>query len=170
MSRPVGYMKLHKRVWRARGRAAGYPCTQADGTCKGRMEWACISREYRDIDDFMVLCISHHRRYDSSPETRAALVAGWTPEKRAKQAAWWTPERRAEKTQNQIGVPHSPERRAAESRGHRGYKASPEVRAAQSLRQTGIKKGPYSAQARANNSAAQLAYQARKRAERDTGC
>jgi hypothetical protein len=58
------YSAIHYRVRRERGRAAGYPCALADETCKGVMQWACISQEYIDVDDFMPLCRSHHARWD----------------------------------------------------------------------------------------------------------
>jgi hypothetical protein len=62
----VQYFGLHSRVRRARGPASWYPCTHADETCRGLMEWANISHEYLpDVNDFMPLCSSHHRRYDS---------------------------------------------------------------------------------------------------------
>ena len=73
---------LHKRLYRKRGRAALRPCSQADETCQGRMEWANISGEYRDVDDFMVLCRSHHARMDETPESRAnKKKAALTPER-----------------------------------------------------------------------------------------
>lgn len=59
-----GYGKLHGEVERARGRAAEYSCSMADTTCKGQMQWANISGEYKGVDDFMPLCQSHHFRYD----------------------------------------------------------------------------------------------------------
>lgn len=59
-----GYAVLHDRVHKERGRAADYPCRLADDTCKGSMQWANISGEYRDVEDFMPLCRSHHARYD----------------------------------------------------------------------------------------------------------
>ena len=57
---------LHIRLRRERRRAAGQPCTHADETCKGIVEWANISQEYRNTADFMPLCRSHHRRYDAT--------------------------------------------------------------------------------------------------------
>lgn len=59
-----GYAALHVRVRQARGPASGYPCAMADATCRGRMHWANISRQYLGVDDFMPLCNSHHVRYD----------------------------------------------------------------------------------------------------------
>lgn len=62
----VGYRGLHSRVCRERGAAATHPCAHADGTCKGRIEWANISHEYLGVEDFMPLCQSHHFRYDKA--------------------------------------------------------------------------------------------------------
>lgn len=59
-----GYVNLHYKVHRERGRAADYPCTMADATCRGPMHWANISGQYLDVEDFMPLCTSHHFRYD----------------------------------------------------------------------------------------------------------
>ncbi len=63
-SNKLGYSVIHKLVKRERGRAADYSCTFTDETCRGSMQWACISQEYRGIEDFMPLCRSHHVRYD----------------------------------------------------------------------------------------------------------
>lgn len=60
----VRYAGLHSRLYRERGAASAHACAQADETCKGRMEWANISGEYRGVDDFQPLCHSHHVRYD----------------------------------------------------------------------------------------------------------
>ena len=61
-----GYRALHLRVRTARGPASAYQCAHADDSCSGQMQWANISHEYRDVDDFMPLCRRHHRRYDRS--------------------------------------------------------------------------------------------------------
>lgn len=60
----VQYGGLHQRLYHERGNAADYLCTHEDQSCYGRMQWANISHEYRDVQDFMPLCQSHHRRYD----------------------------------------------------------------------------------------------------------
>ena len=61
----TGYRALHLRVRTARGRAADYPCTHEDESCRGAVQWANISGEYLDVDDFMPLCRFHHRAYDA---------------------------------------------------------------------------------------------------------
>lgn len=60
----IGYHGLHNRVRRMRGAASEHACAHADSTCEGPMHWANISHEYRDTEDFMPLCQSHHFRYD----------------------------------------------------------------------------------------------------------
>ena len=85
VKRKRDYTLCHQ-LQRLRGKASRFPCTHADGTCRGRIVWACISGEYIDIRDFFPLCDSHRRRRDETPEYRAALSAAWTPERRARQA------------------------------------------------------------------------------------
>ena len=58
------YALIHYLVRKERGRAADFSCAFLDETCRGSMQWACISQEYRDTEDFMPLCRSHHVRYD----------------------------------------------------------------------------------------------------------
>jgi NUMOD3 motif len=59
----VGYLGLHAWVRRCLGKAQF--CEHADSTCKGRFEWANKNHEYkRELDDWLQLCVSHHRRYD----------------------------------------------------------------------------------------------------------
>lgn len=59
----VGYFALHNWVKRHLGKPLS--CKMEDLTCKGKFEWANISRKYlRDLTDWMSLCKSHHYRYD----------------------------------------------------------------------------------------------------------
>ncbi len=62
----VGYHGVHDWIEKERGKAKYLPCERAyDKTCKGSSQWSNISRQYhRNIDDFQVLCVSHHTRYD----------------------------------------------------------------------------------------------------------
>ena len=61
----VGYFALHKWLYRRVGKASDRQCSRQDLTCRGKLEWANVSGEYkRDTEDFMVLCSSHHTRYD----------------------------------------------------------------------------------------------------------
>src|ERR1017187_1955758 len=100
------YKDLHKLVVRERERAAVQCCTHADESCKGQMEWANISGEYLGVDDFMVLCKSHHRRYDMTPELVGKISAGRT-------GIEFTAEHRASISSAQLGVPWTVSRRAA---------------------------------------------------------
>jgi hypothetical protein len=60
-----GYRAIHQWVQRRRGKAAAHACVTADETCRGRIEWANLSRNYRrDPADYIPLCTSHHRRLD----------------------------------------------------------------------------------------------------------
>lgn len=62
-SEKVNYAALH--TWIKREKGNPIICKLEDHTCKGSLEWANISGEYkRDINDFMSLCHSHHVRYD----------------------------------------------------------------------------------------------------------
>jgi len=58
------------------------------------MHWASISHEYRDIDDFMPLCQSHHRRHDR--EFRMRTQVGPTKQALANRARAATPEGKAQ--------------------------------------------------------------------------
>jgi len=59
-----GYDALHHQLYRERGSAVHHTCSHADETCKGAIQWANISQEYKGVEDFMPLCVSHHLRYD----------------------------------------------------------------------------------------------------------
>jgi hypothetical protein len=59
----AGYAALHKRVEVARG----LPDHCAFDTMHtGRFEWANMIGHYEDIDDYVSLCVSCHRRYDAA--------------------------------------------------------------------------------------------------------
>lgn len=77
----VGYFGAHNRHRKA---LAGLPCACADDSCKGPLQSAlkhdtpldrlvgCVkTRMYFSpwSEDYMVLCQSHHRRYDMTPMT-----------------------------------------------------------------------------------------------------
>jgi len=63
----VGYHGLHKWIEVEKGKAKYLYCSKYDdGTCKGRLEWSNISQKYlRKVNDWWVLCASHHKRYDN---------------------------------------------------------------------------------------------------------
>jgi hypothetical protein len=71
LRRAFEYSDLHNRVRRERGSASAYECEHADETCKGRIEWANISHEYKDVEDFMPLGASHHHRHDRHNQAAA---------------------------------------------------------------------------------------------------
>jgi hypothetical protein len=71
------YLALHYQVRKLRGRARYLQCAHADKTCLSYIVWANISHLYLDVDDFMPLCRSHHRRHDDTIEWRSyASAAG----------------------------------------------------------------------------------------------
>ena len=56
------YGALHQWVRRWKGKP---PKCEVCGQTERRMTWANISREYkRDLDDFVALCYSCHKKYD----------------------------------------------------------------------------------------------------------
>jgi len=59
----VKYVGLHDWIRRMLGKPL--ICNLEDVTCKGIIEWVNISGKYkRDVNDFISLCRSHHRRFD----------------------------------------------------------------------------------------------------------
>lgn len=86
-----GYMNLHRRVRRLRGKAAEHACVRCaeNGTEKRAYHWAQIhGTDGKDPwADYMPLCVSCHRRYDDSDERRQALSRSWTPERKAELGA-----------------------------------------------------------------------------------
>ena len=59
----AGYQALHLRVRSVRGMPA--PCSQC-GTTDGRLEWANLTGDYADVNDYEAMCVSCHRRYDAN--------------------------------------------------------------------------------------------------------
>lgn len=57
----VGYDALHLRVVVARGKPQ--KCEEC-GETEGRMEWANLSGNYYDVNDYARLCVSCHKRLD----------------------------------------------------------------------------------------------------------
>lgn len=79
----ITYSALHAELRRQRGPASAHDCAHADGTCKGPMNWANVSGEYQDLDDFLPLCQSHHVRLDRA-SGRWGTDARWPERRRAK--------------------------------------------------------------------------------------
>jgi hypothetical protein len=70
----VNYFTLHARVHAQRGKADRciiYGCNSI-----GPFQWACISGEYKDVGDFMPMCISHHRQHDHHGERASVWLKG----------------------------------------------------------------------------------------------
>lgn len=65
----ASYSAMHKRIYRARGKA-DHCIRESMGGCAGRFEWANISGDYNDIWDYMQLCRAHHDEYDGVQEKR----------------------------------------------------------------------------------------------------
>ena len=59
----AGYQALHLRVESARGKPS--ECSQC-GATEGRFEWANLTGNYQDINDFVRLCVPCHRQMDAN--------------------------------------------------------------------------------------------------------
>lgn len=58
----AGYQALHLRVGSARGNPS--ECEWCHAT-DGRFEWANLTGDYSDVNDYARLCVPCHRRYDA---------------------------------------------------------------------------------------------------------
>lgn len=76
----VGYFGLHGRVYRKFGKPK--KCIKC-GSIKN-LQWANKSNNYKDINDFMELCTSCHKKYDMKMNG----VEVWNKGKRGLQIAW----------------------------------------------------------------------------------
>lgn len=74
----AGYQALHLRVESVRGKPQ---LCEWCGNAEGRMEWANISGDYADINDYARLCVSCHRVYDAA--RRAATGERTSPVRRS---------------------------------------------------------------------------------------
>ena len=59
----AGYQALHLRVEAARGKP--HECSKC-GSTEGRMEWANLTGNYADVDDYARMCVSCHRNFDAA--------------------------------------------------------------------------------------------------------
>lgn len=76
----VGYGALHRWVFRNKPRPLS--CEHCGTTTAKRYEWANKSRCYlRDLDDWMNLCVSCHRRYDPCTPWNKGKKTGPRPRK-----------------------------------------------------------------------------------------
>lgn len=60
-TKEIGYWGYHARVYREHGRAARYTCSAACGNPAAH--WACLG-EYANLEDYVPLCCSCHKRFD----------------------------------------------------------------------------------------------------------
>ncbi|QHB37302.1 HNH endonuclease [Gordonia phage Gudmit] len=74
----ANYQALHLRVESARGKPSR--CARCWTTTPGRYEWANRTGKYEDINDYVRLCVSCHRRYDAA--RRQATGRRTSPERR----------------------------------------------------------------------------------------
>ena len=56
------YPSFHKRVYKIKGKANH--CERCDGSKAKRFEWANLTGHYEDINDYIQLCCSCHRKMD----------------------------------------------------------------------------------------------------------
>lgn len=76
----AGYQALHLRVETARGKPAR--CNRCGaGNPALRYEWANLTGNYQDINDYERMCVSCHRRYDGA--RRAATGERTSPVRRS---------------------------------------------------------------------------------------
>ena len=59
----AGYAALHLRVASARGKPSF--CERC-GATEGKFEWANLTGNYVDVEDYARMCVSCHRRYDAA--------------------------------------------------------------------------------------------------------
>jgi len=59
----AGYQALHLRVQAERGTPS--ECSRCDAT-EGRFEWANLTGNYEDINDYARMCVPCHRRFDAA--------------------------------------------------------------------------------------------------------
>ena len=59
----AGYQALHLRVAEYRGKPS--LCDRC-GATEGRFEWANLTGNYADINDYERMCVSCHRRFDAA--------------------------------------------------------------------------------------------------------
>lgn len=56
----VSYRAAHSRVERARGKAAGHLCKCG----RPAYDWANLTGEFSNVNDYEPMCRTHHRAYD----------------------------------------------------------------------------------------------------------
>ena len=60
----AGYKAMHLRVYNERG--APHHCTKCDTRSASRYEWANLTGNYQDVNDYQRMCVLCHRRFDAA--------------------------------------------------------------------------------------------------------
>lgn len=73
------YRTLHDQVRRGRGSANEYPCRECGTTWaelphNGYMQWANLTNDYHDVNDFAVMCPACHGAYDAERKRNGSFV------------------------------------------------------------------------------------------------
>ena len=73
------YQTLHMRVRKARGSANEYPCRECgitvdELTHNGYMQWANLTNDYHDVNDFAAMCPTCHGAYDAERKRDGSFV------------------------------------------------------------------------------------------------
>ncbi len=73
------YLTLHMRVRKAFGSANDYPCRECgitvdELTHNGYMQWANLTNDYHDVNDFAAMCPACHGAYDAERKRDGSFV------------------------------------------------------------------------------------------------
>jgi hypothetical protein len=108
----VSYFLLHERLRKARGKATEYRCVQCGTQAK---QWAQLhGADPCNFDNYVPMCLSCHRKYDTYPETREKNRRNggpdaWTPKRRAEHSRlmteWWAARRQGGSREDLQGLP-----------------------------------------------------------------
>lgn len=60
----AGYTALHLRVYAKRG--APQSCTRCGTDAASRYEWANLTGNYQDVNDYQRMCVACHRQFDAA--------------------------------------------------------------------------------------------------------
>lgn len=60
----AGYKALHLRVYAKRG--APQSCTRCGTDAASRYEWANLTGNYQDVNDYQRMCVACHRQFDAA--------------------------------------------------------------------------------------------------------
>lgn len=62
LKKEVCYASYHRRVYRKKGKAT--KCEKCHTLDAKQYEWANVSGRYEDVDDYIQLCVSCHKKFD----------------------------------------------------------------------------------------------------------